>query len=155
MFLSPFLWRGLLLRAWGGRQRWGKFPASRESIPADGSAAALLRRLMDTRCLSRRAFIFSWNHLIGLNICLSFQAFLSPELPYWFNHRRMSEELSLPFPHSGSWGILVWFVRSRGGGQEGTRVGNGCVTVLHVWSVVTESSCWKTNFKPTKWCLPD
>lgn len=67
----------------------------------------------------------------------------------------MSEELSLPFPHSGSWGIPVWFLRARGGGQEGTRVGNGCVTVLHVWSVVTESSCWKTNFKPTKWCLPD
>lgn len=81
--------------------------ASGESVPADGSAAALLRRLMDTRCLVRQVFIFSWNHLIWLNICLGFQAFLSPELQHWVSGQWMSEELTVPFPQLGSWGLGV------------------------------------------------
>lgn len=126
LFAGPWVWKEsngpmsfpLFLRpglCWkcAGHTEVGKLLASRESIPADGSATALLRRLMDTRCLGRQALIFSWNHLIGLNICFGFRAFPSPELQHWLNHQWMSEELPLPFPHSGSLGVSVWFVRVR------------------------------------------
>ena len=143
-----------LLGACWGTRRWGRLLASRESIPADGSAAALLRRLMDTRCLGRQAFIFSWSHLIWPNICLGFRAFPSPELQRWFNHQWISEDLS-PFSslrvlevfQSDLWELEVVV-------EEKCGAWLSPATVLHVWSVVTESSCWKTNFKLTRWCLP-
>jgi hypothetical protein len=57
-----------------------------ESVPADGSAVALLRRLMNSRCLSGQAFIFSYNCFIWLNICLGFEVLLSPEHQHGLHH---------------------------------------------------------------------
>lgn len=44
------------LGAYRDTQGWGSLPL--ESVPADGSVVVLLRRLMNSRCLSGQAYIF-------------------------------------------------------------------------------------------------